>query len=91
MYFHTDDPATLVWLANVTRKAAEENSSLRIKVNENGSIQVKRGGTWTFPIDSTFDFSRDETQKTQSCQKCDYLAVGKWDGAASVSHTCGMS
>lgn len=78
MYFHTDDLATLQWLASVLTLAHEQNSSIRIKVNDDNSLQVKRGGTWTAPIYSTHDFSRDESphcghDQCAQNKKCTYI------------------
>jgi hypothetical protein len=90
MYFHTDDPETIAFIAAVAQTAVETGTRLRLDVDGNGHLRVKRGeGAWTAPFYGTPDPYRD-SQTTQSCRACDYAAAGKWDGAASVAHTCGQ-
>lgn len=89
MYFHTDDPETIAFIAAVAQTAVETGTRLRLDVDGNGALRIKRGeGGWTAPFYGTPDPYRDHQSK--SCRKCNYLKEGNWDGAVSVSHTCGL-
>ena len=74
MYFHTDSPTTLDWLARVVMLAEENYQSLRFDVDSEGRLKVKRGeGTWSPPIDSTPDAYRDNSRQAGACQShCDF-------------------
>lgn len=64
MYFHTDDPRTLAWLASVVGTAAEQGQRLRIDVDAQGNLRIKRGESiWSAPIPSTTDSYRDLTSR----------------------------
>lgn len=65
-YFHTDDPATVNYLAGVAALASEQSQSLRIDVDDAGRLIVKRGhGVWSAPIRSTHDDYRDLSQQAK--------------------------
>lgn len=66
MYFHTDDIDVLNALAAAISRA-QQKGTLRILVNDDGSMQYKVGesGTWTLPIGSTFDPYRDSSPAQQ--------------------------
>lgn len=60
MYFHTDSDSAREFLDVVTRLANEDGQRLRIDVDADGSLRIKRGeGTWSAPIRSTPDPYRD--------------------------------
>lgn len=60
MYFHTDDVETIAFIANVAQAAIETGTRLRIDVDGNGSLRIKRGESmWTAPFYSTPDPQRD--------------------------------
>lgn len=77
-YFHTDSARTLSWLANVIREAEHNNQSIRLDVDSEGRLKVKRGESmWTAPILSTPDPYRDlsqtpepDTDDGQVCDEC---------------------
>lgn len=73
MYFHTDSPTTLDFIARVAALAEENYQSLRIDVDSEGNLKIKRGeGVWSPPIPSTPDPYRDASQQTGACQShCD--------------------
>jgi hypothetical protein len=59
-YFHTDDPRTTLWLANVLSQAKQNGHRVRLSVDSNNNLRVKiEGGMWTAPISSTPDPYRD--------------------------------
>lgn len=64
-YYHTDDPRTIQWLANVLQQAVVNERSVRLHVVNVGEgeprLMVKVGGGWTSPIDGTPDISRDRS------------------------------
>lgn len=60
MYFHTDEPRTVAWLAAILRTAEENGDRIRIDVDGKGELRIKRaGGVWSPPIASTLDPWRD--------------------------------
>lgn len=60
MYFHTDSPSARYFISEVARLADEQGQSLRIAVDADGSLRIKRGeGVWSAPIVSTPDPNRD--------------------------------
>lgn len=60
MYFHTDNPRTIAWLASVLDLASLNGQRVRFNVDEQGRLSVKRGnGVWSPPLDSTPDPYRD--------------------------------
>ncbi len=60
MYFHTDDPEVIAFIANVAQTAVATGTKLRLDVDGMGSLRVKRGeGMWTAPFYSTPDSYRD--------------------------------
>lgn len=64
MYFHTDSTSAREFIENVARLATENDQRLRIKVNDDGSLCIKRGeGVWSAPIASTPDPYRDLSDK----------------------------
>lgn len=66
MYFHTDDQATLNWLADVLDQASVNRRPVRFAVGGDGSLKVKVGsGVWTAPIASTPDAYRDAPSEGQ--------------------------
>lgn len=62
MYFHTDDPKMISWLADVLNTARETGTRIRLDVDSQGRLKVKRGGgMWSPPFASTEDPWRDST------------------------------
>lgn len=60
MYFHTDNPRDLNWLAVVLEGAADNGRRLRIDVDDRGHLSVKIGeSVWSAPIVGTEDPYRD--------------------------------
>lgn len=60
MYFHTDEPTMISWLANVLDQARVNRRSVRFDVTSEGALKVKIGeGMWTHPFPSTPDPHRD--------------------------------
>ena len=67
MYFHTDQPATINFIAQVATRAAEQGQRLRIDVDSEGNLRIKRGeGVWSAPIPSTDDPYRDAQPKPRT-------------------------
>lgn len=63
MYFHTDDKALIGYLADVFKTAEETGTRIRLNVDGEGNLTVKRGeGVWSPPFASTADPYRDRTQ-----------------------------
>ena len=62
MYFHTDNPRDLNWLAAVVEEAADNGRRLRLDVNDSGYLTVKVGeSAWSAPIAGTADPYRDKS------------------------------
>lgn len=62
MYFHTDSGSARHFIAEVARLADENDQRLRIAVDPDGSLRIKRGeGVWSAPIVSTPDPYRDNS------------------------------
>jgi hypothetical protein len=60
MYFHTDSPSTIYWLANVLATAHTTGRRVRFDVDSEGNLKVKVGeGMWTAPLASTPDPYRE--------------------------------
>jgi hypothetical protein len=60
MYFHTDDKSLIGYLADVFKTAEETGTRIRLNVNSDGSLIIKRGeGIWSPPFASTPDPYRD--------------------------------
>lgn len=60
MYFHTDSGSARTFIENVARLANEQDQRLRIDVDDEGNLRMKRGeGMWSAPISSTPDPYRD--------------------------------
>lgn len=60
MYFHTDDPEVIAFIANVAQTAVETGTRLRLDVDGYGHLRVKRGeGVWSPPFYGTHDPYRD--------------------------------
>jgi hypothetical protein len=58
-YFHTNDPATIAYIAAVCNTALEQGQAVRIDVS-NRDLRIKRGsGVWSAPIGSDHDYNRD--------------------------------
>lgn len=56
MHFHTDDPRTVFFLMSVLTQADEQEQRVRIDVDSEGNLRIKRGeGMWSAPIRSTPD------------------------------------
>lgn len=59
MYFHTDDPRLIGYLADILKTAEDTGTRIRIDVY-GGQLRIKRGeGMWSPPFDSTPDEYRD--------------------------------
>jgi uncharacterized protein HemX len=59
-YFHTSDPTTIAFIANVAQLANENGQRLRINVDDNGHLSIKRGeGMWSSPFYGDHDPYRD--------------------------------
>ena len=59
-YFHTDSPKMISWLADVLATARDTETRIRIDVDSEGRLKVKRGeGMWSPPFESTEDPWRD--------------------------------
>lgn len=62
MYFHSDDPTLTQFVANVAQLAVEHGQRLRIDVDAEGNLRIKRGeGAWSAPFRSTHDPYRDQS------------------------------
>lgn len=60
MYFHTDDPEVIAFIAAVAQTAVDTGTRLRLDVDGHGDLRIKRGeGMWTAPFYSTPDPYRD--------------------------------
>ena len=56
MYFHTDSGSARYFIESVVRLAEENGQRLRIDVDSEGNLRIKRGeGVWSAPIPSTPD------------------------------------
>lgn len=63
MYFHTDDPRMIGYLADVLKTAEDTGTRIRLDVDSEGNLKVKRGeGMWSPPFASTPDPYRDTRQ-----------------------------
>ena len=64
MYFSTDDPEVIAFIAAVAETAVENGNRLRIDVDGLGALRIKRGeGMWSPPFYSTPDPYRDLSQQ----------------------------
>lgn len=62
MYFHTDELAAINIIASVALEAHKQGQRLRIDVDGNGNLRIKRGeGVWSPPFSSTNDPYRDNS------------------------------
>lgn len=60
MYFHTDDKHLIGWLADVLKTAEDTGTRVRLDIDSEGNLKVKRGeGVWSPPFASTPDPYRD--------------------------------
>ena len=60
MYFSTDDRVTVNFLASVLMLAQEKGQRVRIDVDGQGRLKIKRGeGMWSAPLHGTDDPYRD--------------------------------
>lgn len=61
MYFHTDDERLIGYLADVLKNAEGLGTRIRLDVDSEGNLRIKRGeGIWSPPFASTPDPYRDE-------------------------------
>lgn len=64
MYFHTDDPAMIEFIASVANLARAHGQSLRVNVDSQGRLTIKRGeGVWSAPFSGTPDQYRDNSNR----------------------------
>lgn len=64
MYFHTHDPRTISFLANVLLTAEETGTRVRIDVDRDGNLKIKRGeGMWSPAFINTDDPYRDASTR----------------------------
>ena len=60
MYFHTDDTRLIGYLADVLKTAEDTNTRIRLDVDSEGNLKIKRGeGMWSPPFSGTPDPYRD--------------------------------
>lgn len=60
MYFHTDDSTMAGYIADVAKTAEDTHTRLRLDVDSEGNLRIKRGeGVWSPPFASTPDPYRD--------------------------------
>ena len=65
MYFYTDDPMMIEWLTHVLVQARDYKQSIRLDVDSQGRLRVKRGESiWSIPFESRNDPYRDLSQNT---------------------------
>lgn len=61
MYFHADGPRMIGYLADVLKTAEDTGTRIRLDVDSEGNLRIKRGeGIWSPPFASTPDPYRDE-------------------------------
>jgi hypothetical protein len=64
------------------------DSIQRVLMDEHGTDMWV---AWDSYSEDFGDGTDDEpVYRNRSCLSCDYAAEGKWDGANSVPHTCGL-
>lgn len=60
MYFHTNDQTTIAFLCAVATNALQHGQSLRIDVDDQGRLRIKRGeSVWSPPFTGTEDPYRE--------------------------------